>query len=249
MEKTRICAFGDSALKGTVLESGTPLRYTLPNKTFTDLAAEELGVGIDNFARFGSTIASAGKMLIRHCTQLPLYDVALLKFGGNDCDFYWQAIAADPNRHHDPNVPLTEFSLLYEKLLDSIRAAGPMPVMLTMLPLDPERYFAHITRDFSPEGRANVLEWLGGTPEFIAQWHDMYSLQVRGLASRFDVPLIDIAAPLTESGNAAEFLCEDGIHPNLRGQKLMAGALASALERILGDRIPASSMQQRLAFC
>ena len=249
MEKTRICAFGDSALKGTVLESETPLRYTLPDKTFTDLAAEKLGVSIDNFARFGSTVACGGKMLIRHFTQLPQYDFALLKFGGNDCDFYWQAIAADPGRHHDPNVPLTDFSLLSEKLLDSIRAAGPVPVMLTMLPLDPERYFRHITRNFSPEGRANVLEWLGGTPEFIARWHDMYALQVRGLASRFDVPLIDIAAPLTESGNAAEFLCEDGIHPNLKGQELMAGALASALGGILEARMPATPAQQRFAFC
>ena len=248
MEKTRICAFGDSAMKGTVLESESPLTYTLPDKTFTDIAAEILGITIDNYASFGSTVAKGEKMLIRHFTKLPSYDYALLKFGGNDCDFYWPAVAADPSRRHEPLVPLTEFSIFYEKLIGSVRAAGPCPVVVSLLPLDAERYFRHITRDFSQEGRDNVLSWLGKV-EFISQWHDMYGLQLRGIASECGAPFIDIAEPLRSAADPSAFLCEDGVHPNAEGQALMAGKLASELRRIISAGEAEGCAGRSLALC
>lgn len=249
MKETKICAFGDSAMKGTLLESEKPLRYRLPEKSFTDLAADALGVEIDNYARFGSTVAIGEKMLYRHLARLPHFDYTLLKFGGNDCDFDWAAIAGDPSGRYQPFVPLTEFSIIYERLIGKLRASGSSPVMLTLVPLDSDRYFAHITRNFDEKGRANVLGWLGGTPDFIGQWHEMYSLQVRGIASKLDVPLIDIASPLTVQANLSAFLCEDGIHPNLKGQALMAEQLASGLGSILGANALDGIKEAQFAFC
>jgi len=231
----KICAFGDSVLKGTILESLNPLQYTLPSKTFTDIAAQTLGIQIDNYARFGSTLATGEKILLRHITAIPQYDYTLLKFGGNDCDYHWDAIAAEPERIHHPFTPLTEFMLKYEKLVNNIRLLGSYPIILSLTPVEPQKYFRHITRNLSESGRRNVLEWLGGTPNFISEWHEMYNIKLMALATQLGVPVIDITSPFYSKPAYGKMLCEDGIHPNLEGQQLMASALCKSLSNILSS--------------
>lgn len=233
MKKVKICAFGDSVMKGTVLRSVSPLEYTLPAATFTETTSKNLGVQIDNFARFGSTLASGERMLIRHIAGIRQYDYTLLKFGGNDCDYYWSAIAAEPDRLHYPNTPLTEFLLGYEKIIDTVRRLGSRPVILSLAPVEPERYFRHITRDFPQAGRENVLRWLGGSPDFISEWHCMYNLQLFGMAARLGVPTVDITSAFYNRPGYASLMCEDGAHPNADGQQLMADALTEGLSRIM----------------
>ena len=249
MEKTRICAFGDSVMKGVVLESVSPLKYTLPEKTFTDLCADDLGLKIDNFARFGSTLASIMKIVGRHLPQVALSKCTLLGTGGNDCDFDWKAIASDPSGTHDPFTPLTEFTIAYGKLLEKVRALGSIPVVLSLTPVVPDKYFAHITRDMTPEGRRNVLDWLGGNPSFISQWHEMYNFHVMGLAAGRDVEVIDITSAFYERPGYEKLICEDGAHPNAAGQTLMARALGEGLRKIAGRRGLESLGGIQLAFC
>ena len=144
MNTIRISAFGDSVLKGTVLESLKPLKYTLPEQSFTDICAREMDIRIDNFARFGSTLDMGERMLIRHMTGLRAYDYTLLEFGGNDCDYCWSDIAADPGRRHLPNTPVTEFSMKYGRILDRVRELGSSPILLTLPPVDSGKFFAHV---------------------------------------------------------------------------------------------------------
>ncbi len=249
MKNIRISAFGDSVLKGTVLESVNPLKYTLPENCFTDICSASLGVRIDNFARFGSTLDSGERMLIRHMTGLRAYDFTLLEFGGNDCDYYWSAIAVDPQRRHLPNTPVTEFSIKYGKIVDRVRELGSSPVLLTLPPVEPVRYFSHITRDFSDEGRSNVLGWLGGTPDFIREWHEMYNFRVLEMAAVKGVPAIDITSPFYSRPGYGKLLCEDGAHPNAQGQKVMAGALENGLRKIIQERALEGLGGVKVAFC
>ena len=192
MANIRICAFGDSAMKGTVLESTMPLKYSLPEETFTDKTASALGIQIDNFAKFGSTVNVGEKIVARHMAQIPRYDYTLLKFGGNDCDFNWEDVGNDPRWIHEPFTPLTEFSLAYNRIIDQVREAGSTPIILSLVPVDPQHFYAHVTRTIGARGRSNVIEWLGGSPSFIGEWHEMYNLQVLGIAAKNDVPVIDI---------------------------------------------------------
>ena len=62
------------------------------------------------------------------------YDFTLLEFEGNDCDFNWSAIAADPGLRHLPNMPVTEFSMKYGRIVDRVREHGASPVILTLPP-------------------------------------------------------------------------------------------------------------------
>lgn len=248
MKTLKICAFGDSVMKGTVLESREPLRYTLPEKSFCELSAEKLGISIDNFARFGSTVSMGEKNLIRHMAGISQYDYTLLKFGGNDCDYYWSAIAAEPARGHKPNTPLTEFILTYTRMVNMVRTLGSTPIILSMVPVEPLRYFMHVTRDFPESGRQNVLQWLGGTPNFISEWHDMYNIQLMSLAARLGVPTIDITSLFYSRPGYGALLCEDGAHPNLEGQRLMAGVLAEELGKLTAADLPLPDGLQP-AFC
>lgn len=249
MKNVKICAFGDSVMKGTILHSTSPLEYSLPATSFTDTASDKLGVRIDNFARFGSTLRTGEKMLIRHMAGLKQYDYTLLKFGGNDCDYYWSAIAAEPDRLHYPNTPITEFLLSYEKLMDRVRQLGSKPVVLTLAPVEPVKYFRHITREFPDAGRENVLRWLGGTPDFIREWHEMYNLQLMGMAARLGVPAIDITSCFYRTPGYSALMCEDGAHPNEEGQALMAEALTEGLGRILQNDAAAEDGTLRPALC
>lgn len=236
-------------MKGTVLASVKPLSYTLPQESFTDICARGLGVRIDNFARFGSTLDTGERMLIRHMTGLRTYDYTLLEFGGNDCDYYWSAIAVDPQRRHLPNTPVTEFSMKYGKIVDRVRELGSSPVLLTLPPVEPERYFNHITRDFNAEGCRNVLDWLGGTPAFIREWHEMYNYRVLEMASRKGVPVIDITSPFYLRPGYGKLLCEDGAHPNAQGQEVMAVALEDGLRKIADESFLEGFGGVQVAFC
>ena len=249
MNTIRISAFGDSVLKGTVLESLKPLKYTLPEQSFTDICAREMDIRIDNFARFGSTLDMGERMLIRHMTGLRAYDYTLLEFGGNDCDYCWSDIAADPGRRHLPNTPVTEFSMKYGRILDRVRELGSSPLLLTLPPVDSGKFFAHVTRDLDDEGRGKVLDWLGGTPDFIREWHEMYNYRVLEMAACKGVPVIDITSPFYSRPGYGKLLCEDGAHPNAQGQTVMAGALEDGLRKIIGERSLESLGGVQVAFC
>lgn len=247
MKTIKICAFGDSVMKGTILESVNPLQYVLPPMTFTDIVAENLGIQINNYARFGSTIATGEKILLRNIADIPQYDYTLFKFGGNDCDFNWPAIAAEPGRIHDPFTPVTEFMIKYERLIDRVRCLGSSPIILSLAPVEPHNYFRHITRNLTESGQKNVLDWLGGTPNFIREWHEMYNIKLMGLSAHLGVPIIDITSSFYSRPSYGKMMCEDGVHPNLEGQKLMASALCEGLRNIIAS--DNSDCNARPAFC
>lgn len=238
MNNIRVSAFGDSVMKGTGTE-----------ESFTDICARELGIRIDNFACSGSTLDTGERMLIRHMIGLRAYDYTLLGFGGNDCDYYWSAIAVDPQRKHLPNTPVTEFSIKYGKIVERVRELGSSPVLLTLPAIAPDKYFAHITRDYSAEGRRNVLDWLGGSPDFIREWHEMYNFRVLEMASRMGAPVIDITSPFYSRPDYENLLCEDGVHPNAQGRAVMAGALEDGLRNILGESSLEGLGGVQVAFC
>lgn len=227
MKNIRISAFGDSVMKGI----------------------GELDLNIDNFAVDGGTLDTGERMLIRHMIGLRSYDYTLLEFGGSDCDFNWSAIAADPGRRHLPNTSVTEFSMKYGRIINRVRELGSSPVLLTLPPVEPGRYFDHITSGFSDEGRRNVLDWLGGTPDFIREWHEMYNFNVLEMASRKEVPVIDVTSPFYSRPDYGKLLCEDGAHPNAQGCAVMAEALEDGLRKIIGERCLESLGGIQVAFC
>ena len=239
----KICALGDSVLKGVVPENG---RYRVLDGRFSDLCAAELGISVENDGRFGSTVSGGERMLDRIISRGGLgdFDYTLLEFGGNDCDYNWKAIAAAPDDAHFPNTPLPEFREIYAGLIDKVHAEGSKPVMLSLVPIVSERYFETFSAGMSESGKDNILRWLAGNIEFIHDWHERYNLEVFALAREHGVPIVDITSPFLADRRREALMSCDGIHPSREGHRLIADEIKrhilrrfDSVERWLGTAV------------
>ena len=227
MMKNKICTFGDSIMRGVVSDAkgndGKPV-YKISENSFVSRCEQRLGVKIMNFACFGSTTSQGMKYINRYEEDVKDTDVAVFEYGGNDCDFDWKAVAAEPLKPHQPKVTLSRFVEQYQALIDKVINFNIQPVMLSMPMIDPDRFFEFISTGLNKD---NILRWLGGKTMFIYQWHEMYNVELFKMANQLHVPIVDITTPFLESVNYSDYLCGDGIHPNERGHALIADALAA----------------------
>ncbi len=219
-----VCVFGDSLTKGVVFDSAVK-RYTLLKSCFVNLIKSSIGVTIHNYSKFGCTVTKGLETLLRHQDELGKYGYVALEFGGNDCDFNWAEVSADPDAEHRPKTPIGVFTQKYSEMIDVVRKSGSKPVVLSLPPIDDKRYFAWISRGLNAQ---NILHWLGDV-ERIYRWHEMYNLAVCRLAKELEVPLIDISSAFLQKFNYQSLLCEDGIHPNQQGHDLIFRTIQSAV--------------------
>ena len=52
------------------------------------------------------------------------------------------------------------------------------------------------------------------------------------MAINKDIPIIDITPKFLEIKNYSNLLCDDGIHPNEKGHKIIAEAIREHIEKI-----------------
>ncbi|HHV31151.1 SGNH/GDSL hydrolase family protein [Caproiciproducens sp. LBM24188] len=211
-----ICVFGDSVSKGVVFDS-TLKKYMIIKDSFVHLLERAANMMISNYSKFGCTVTKGSDILNKHLNEVSRSDFTVLEFGGNDCDFDWTKVSEAPDAHHVPKTPVEDFELQYAKLIENVKNCGGRPVLLSLPPIDAKRYFAWISRGLN---QANILKFLGDV-EYIYRWHEMYNLAVCRLALQQQVPLIDISSAFLQAGNYQKYICEDGIHPNEQGHKLI----------------------------
>lgn len=225
--------FGDSVARGIIVDEQG--KYVPIKECFSALVAEKLGINLVNKARFGCTITKGFDILRRYISgeRAPLptgkgVGLAVLEFGGNDCDFLWDQVAAKPEAEHLPATPLAEFSALYSQMIDTMRSHGLRPVIMSLPPLVADRYFDWITRNGLD--RRAILSWLGDVQQ-IFRWHERYDEAVRRIASVKSCPLLDIRKAFLEKSNYREYMCQDGIHPNREGHRLIESAFEAYASR------------------
>ena len=220
----KITVYGDSILKGVLLEDG---KYRI-NREWEERLSREHGLEIRNKAHFGSTIGKALSLIRRDAEkEYEAGELAVLEFGGNDCDYDWAAISADPERSYDCKTPPAVFDGEYREAARLIRQSGREPVLLTLPPIDSRRYLRFICRDgLSQE---NILRWLGDV-DAIYRWQEKYSAMVGAIAAEEGLRVIDLRGCFLRDGHSPEeLLCEDGIHPSRIGQGLIFRTLSAAL--------------------
>lgn len=232
MKTIDIHLFGDSVARGIVLDEQG--RYSPLKDGFAARYSSQAGVSLVNHARFGCTIRKGREFLLRYLSreENPARDrkLAVLEFGGNDCDFRWDEIALCPGNEHRPAVSLDEFKNTYCSMIEALRGKGYEPVAMTLPPLDAERYFSWFTR--SGLDREAILDWLGDMQQ-IYRWHELYSDTVREISRISSCLLFDARKYFLESRNFRTFLCLDGIHPNIEGHRLMESAFGDFARREL----------------
>ncbi len=228
--KPSIAIWGDSLLQGVVLNEANGRYSILPDNAAATFS-RRLGIAVANNSRFGSTAPKGSKSLSRTLESGAAFEAAVLEYGGNDCDFNWDEVAREPEAEHQPNTPLQDFIACYSGMIQSIKDRGITPVLVTLPPLDAERYFRWITRN-GADAR-NILRWLGDV-HHIYRWHERYSNAVSTLARQFACPLVDVRDAFLSQRNYSDLMCADGIHPNEKGHALME----SVFEEYARELIP-----------
>ena len=217
-----ITIYGDSILKGVLLENG---KYTI-NREWEEKFSKRFGISLRNRSRFGCTIRKALSVIRKDCQSIYGRDeYAVLEFGGNDCDYDWAAISDMPSREYECKTPPKEFIEDLTEAVRLVRKSGRTPVLVTLPPIHSERYLRFICRDGL--SRDNILHWLGDV-DAIYRWQEKYSDMVKQVADVEHVKLIDLrSAFLREGVGADELLCADGIHPSRIGQGIIFDTLCS----------------------
>jgi hypothetical protein len=84
----KVAIFGDSIFKGIQLDAETK-RYGVKNCIGLEEIGNKHSVSIDNFSMFGCTITKGNAMLQKRLEKRS-FNICVLEYGGNDCDFNWQ---------------------------------------------------------------------------------------------------------------------------------------------------------------
>lgn len=211
-----VCGFGDSILKGVSYDEQRG-KYAYLDNSFANKFARQNGYMVDNYAKFGCTIGKGENILNKISDKLSEYKYTILEFGGNDCDFRWDAVSENPEGFHDANTPIEDFVDKYSKIIGKLKEAGSQPILMSLPPLDAERYFSWISKNLSGK---NILKWLGDVGQ-IYRWHERYNLAVVKVGILNKVPLIDIREAFLAHKNYRQLFCLDGIHPNEAGHSLI----------------------------
>ena len=226
----KLVALGDSIIKGVLVQSeGERSRYSLADKSIVECCAEKLGGESLNLGKMGCTIEAGERILDRYLDKMSGARYVLLEYGGNDSDYNWQEIAEAPEKEHFPRTRLEVFEEVYERVVCKIKQMGAIPLVLSLPPMDAERYFAFFSQKWEDGFRANVMRWLGGSTNTIMSGHELYNLATMRIAQRTGAQWIDVTSGLLKGHNFRAYLCDDGIHPNERGQRMIAEAVLQSL--------------------
>lgn len=231
MERRQIQLLGDSILKGIQVDPVSG-KYVVCNEMGIPALETEFGLTVRNQSHFGATCLKGARLLERLLSRGIACDAVVMDFGGNDCDYVWPEIAMDPAGDHRPHVPLAEFVERYRAMVRTLVAAGIRPILTTLPPLEPRRFFNWWCRDLD---QSAVARWLGDV-ETIYTHQERYSQAVERLAREEGAALVDLRGAFLARGNVGGLLCEDGTHPNSAGQALIGGAFRDFAGELVRER-------------
>lgn len=217
-----LSVWGDSIAKGVVFDEARG-RYVICRDNCLMKLSRDAGVPVENHSVMGQTSAQG---LERMCAgSLKAGEVAVIEYGGNDCDLDWKAVSEHPEEMQYGKVPVEKFVRNLAEMVRRTREAGMLPVLVTPPPLIAQRYFDWVSRGLN---KVNILNYLGDV-EHIYRWQANYADHVRALAEKLNVRLVDIRSRMLETGRLPELMCVDGIHPNAAGHAVIYDAVAPLL--------------------
>ncbi len=224
----KVVIWGDSLAKGVVWNEARK-RHAYCKTTAVDIAAGRLGIEIVNHSKFGCTAPQGLEMMERDVQDGILCDAAVIEFGGNDCNFDWAAVSEHPDATHLPATPPQAYLESMRGMVRRLLQQGIRPVLLTLPPIDAERYFRFLVGDkLNPK---HILRWLGDVQQ-IYRYQEMYSLLVEKVAREFSIRLINLRERCLEHhGFVKEMLCEDGLHLTEEGQRFIGETVADLVRQ------------------
>ena len=216
--------YGDSIMKAVVVDEN--FKYRPVVKPLLERLQQQTGLETVNRAHFGYTSDKGQQILQRDLEKGLDCTYALLEFGGNDCDHNWAEVAAAPDQEHLPHTSLQNFLHNLQSMAQTLLDRGIQPILMTLPPLDAQRYLDFIGRLGSDKNA--VLHWLGDV-QMIYRWQEMYSAAIAALAARLSLPLADVRSRFLCRRDYGSLIARDGIHLTEAGYGLVFDELRQAL--------------------
>ena len=220
--------FGDSVFKGARYDAASA-KYIVNDRFGLNAVADKAGLSVKNFSKFGCTVTKALGYVQKMFTKIDS-DMVLMNFGGNDCNYDWDAIAQNPLDIHRPNTELDQFVDSYNEMIDFVLEKRSLPVLATLLPVQDKRYIDYVCKVRNLD-RKKVMAWVRSRDKSLSEHQKAYSDAVSEIAASRGIPLIDLRSAFTNRLNSSSLIGPDGIHPNARGQKVISGCF----EAFVGD--------------
>lgn len=221
----RIVCAGDSLTRGVSFERG---RLRILRDNYPKLLQEAFDERSDSVEIVNRGVFNDNSDLLLERLDkdvLSLHpDAVLIEIGGNDCNFRWDEVAKRPDADHEPYVPLPRYIDNITALVKKIRSAGATPVVMTLVPLHPVRYYKHLAATFGTE----IAHWIalcGG----IEYWHRGYDDALRKRLSQLGVNPIDVRKPFEQLASGDNFISLDGIHLTADGYRWLTQVVLDGL--------------------
>ncbi len=232
-----VSLMGDEILKGVVQDEKTG-RYRILRENFAAICQERLNIRLHNLSKLGSTVAHCKRYFKRYRKSIQNSPYIFFLFGDNDCNFNWDAISRHPLQAHNPACTLDAFREKYSALIMEAKREGTMPVLLSLPPVIPERFFRTIGSLYD---KAKIRQWLNADLGYIRQWQQMYNLEIFKIGVRLNVPVFDITTPFLQQRIPGDFVCADGVHPNAAGHRLIADSICGHIASLTPPIFPLSA--------
>lgn len=223
MKLRGLSIWGDSIAKGVVFDEQRG-RYAVCRDNCVSRLSRDAGVEVENFSVMGNTTEQG----LRRMEGQPLKpgNLAVIEFGGNDCDLDWAAACEHPEVEQRGRVPLEAFGENLRAMVRRVRDGGMIPALVTPPPLVAQRYFDWVSRKLD---KARILNYLGDV-EHIYRWQERYALMIRRVAARENAMLLDVRDWFLSQARFTDLMCVDGIHPNARGHELLFERFSGLLQ-------------------
>ena len=224
MKLRGLSIWGDSIAKGVVFDEQRG-RYAVCRDNCVSRLSRDAGVDVENFSVMGNTTEQGLKRM--EGQPLKPGNLAVIEFGGNDCDLDWAAACEHPEVEQRGRVPLEAFGENLRAMVRRVRDGGMIPALVTPPPLVAQRYFDWVSRKLD---KARILNYLGDV-EHIYRWQERYALMIRRVAARENAMLLDVRDWFLSQARFTDLMCVDGIHPNARGHELLFERFSGLLQK------------------
>lgn len=225
-----------------VVTPGDGFHYHSIAAPFIDSLSNRFGMKVLNRSRFGSTIGQGLERMKADFARGVRSEYVLIEYGGNDCDYDWEQVSLHPDQYHDPHTPMPAFVDTLSLMVDTVYDQGMKPVLMTLPPMEAQRYLAFISRTGFDASR--IVSWLGDA-QMIYRFQELYSDAVKDFSFKRGLPLIDIRQRFLDKHDYGELISADGAHPSKKGYELIFNTIGEFINEHLrqgdGSALPTSS--------